>query len=294
MSGAEESFPHSLSLEDERDALSRAYVPEHIVGLMTRVSKANPFLIDNFLGFARDNWLILVGYPLVGEFALDRCGEMVQKSLEVYQPEYLWFIGPEIPDLLLESCRERQSDEYYRLEVEGFQLRSALRRAVKRAAEVASVERVDSYTREHRSLAAEFMRRQKLPPMVAGLYEAMPEYVGHAEDACVLNARDPEGRLSAFYVVDLAAEAFDTYVLGCYSRKHHTPYASDYLFNEMIQLARQRGKKFINLGLGVNAGIRRFKMKWGGKAYLKYEFCECHYGRSQASAALDFLLEGRL
>jgi len=29
-------------------------------------------------------------------------------------------------------------------------------------------------------------------------------------------------------------------------------------------------KKSLNLGLGVNAGIRRFKEKWGGTPFLKY------------------------
>ncbi|MFZ3090961.1 MAG: hypothetical protein WA240_10125 [Nitrospirota bacterium] len=32
----------------------------------------------------------------------------------------------------------------------------------------------------------------------------------------------------------------------------------------MINLAKEHGKGYINLGLGVNNGIRRFKEKWGG------------------------------
>jgi hypothetical protein len=46
----------------------------------------------------------------------------------------------------------------------------------------------------------------------------------------------------------------------------------------MIQLTREYGKNTIQLGLGVNEGIRRFKEKWGGVSFLNYEFCEYFYG----------------
>ena len=48
------------------------------------------------------------------------------------------------------------------------------------------------------------------------------------------------------------------------------PGASDYLFDEMVRLAQSKGKRAINLGLGIHAGIRRFKEKWGGKAFLEH------------------------
>ena len=59
--------------EEEAYVLKRAYVPEHIVSLMTLISKGNPFLIEDHLGFVKDNWLILVGYPLDGNFSQERC-----------------------------------------------------------------------------------------------------------------------------------------------------------------------------------------------------------------------------
>ena len=33
-------------------------------------------------------------------------------------------------------------------------------------------------------------------------------------------------------------------------------------------------KPYIHLGLGVNAGIRRFKAKWGAVPTRRYEMCE--------------------
>jgi hypothetical protein len=181
-----------------------------------------------------------------------------------------------------------------RLDLAQTPIKAALQREVNQAAKTLSVERARVWTNEHQALADELLRREKLPPLIAELYRAMPDYVAHSETACVLNARDARGKLTAFFVVELAAERFDTYVLGCHSKKHYAPHASDLLFAEMIALARERGKSSINLGLGVNAGITRFKTKWGGKPYLKYEFCECYYGSQKRISIVDMVVDLKL
>ena len=280
----------ALDPNHEHYALSRAYVPEHIPTLMATVSQAVPFLIDDNLGFAKDNWVIFVGYPLGTSFDPAACDKRIARTLELHHPEYLWFIGPEIPPSLVDICRSRQSDQYLRLDLEDWKIKSALQREVNQAARSLTVEHAHEFTREHGSLVDELTRRQELPPLVAELYRSMPDYIAGCESALVLNARDSHGNLSAFFVVECAAERFDTYVLGCYSKKHYIPHASDLLFAEMIAYARKRGKSEINLGLGVNAGIRRFKTKWGGLPYLNYEFCECYYGPPEQLSILEMML----
>ena len=58
----------------------------------------------------------------------------------------------------------------------------------------------------------------------------------------------------------------------------------------MIHLTREQGKSTLHLGLGVNEGIRRFKKKWGGKPFLKYEFCERRYGVAKKISLIDALM----
>lgn len=277
----------------EADVLAKAYVPEHIPSLMAIISRGQPFLAGEYLGYAGDNWLILVGYPLEGSFSQMHCEQAIHQSIETYQPEYLWFIGPEVPVMLSESCRERSSDVYYQLDLSRLQIDGALRRQVKKAAASLRVQKGEKYTREHRALVGELLRRKELPPMVAELYRSMPVYLRTSLSACLLEARDLEGRLSAFYVIEQAAPKLDVYVLGCYSQKRYVPHASDLLFFEMIVLAKESGKGLINLGLGVNPGIRRFKEKWGGELFLKYEFCEARFGSSDWTSWMD-ALEGKL
>jgi hypothetical protein len=286
--------PKPSTPTDEAYALAHAYVPEHIPGLMTAISRAAPFRLDDYLGWAKDNWVIFVGYPLETRFDATRCDAIVAQTIETYRPEYLWFIGPAIPPALARSARARQSDQYYRLDLAQTPIKASLQREVNQAAKTLTVERARAWTKEHQALTDELLRREKLPPLIAELYRAMPAYVARGETARVLNARAARGALTAFFVVELAAHQFDTYILGCHSKQNYAPHASDLLFAEMIADARARGKPFINLGLGVNPGITRFKTKWGGAPYLKYEFCECYFGADKQVSIVDLLLNEKL
>jgi hypothetical protein len=282
-----------LTPEEEAHVLSKAYVPEHIVNLMVPISKGEPILKEDHLGFVKDNWLIFVGYPLDGSFSLERCERILKQAVETFRPEYLWFIGPEIPASLLDACKERETDQYYRLDLDQTKLKPSLQRMAEKAFKEMTVERGHSISKEHEALIDELLKREKLPPRVRELYRAMPDYVTHSSSACVLNARNKKGKLCAFFIVELGAKNFSTYVLGSHSKKHYVPHASDLLFLEMIKLTREHGKSLINLGLGVNEGIRRFKEKWGGIPFLNYEFCERYYGYTRTVSMIKSL-EGKL
>jgi hypothetical protein len=282
-----------LTPEEEAHVLSKAYVPEHIVNLMVPISKGEPILKEDHLGFVKDNWLIFVGYPLDGSFSLERCERILKQAVETFRPEYLWFIGPEIPASLLDACKERETDQYYRLDLDQTKLKPSLQRMAEKAFKEITVERSHSISKEHEALIDELLKREKLPPRVRELYRAMPDYVTHSSSACVLNARNKKGKLCAFFIVELGAKNFSTYVLGSHSKKHYVPHASDLLFLEMIKLTREHGKSLINLGLGVNEGIRRFKEKWGGIPFLNYEFCERYYGYTRTVSMIKSL-EGKL
>ena len=105
----------------------------------------------------------------------------------------------------------------------------------------------------------------------------------------MLDGRNGAGALIAFYVLDVGAEKFATYVVGCRSREHYVSHASDLLFLEMVRLAKGEGKAYIHLGLGVNAGIRRFKEKWGGVPSLPYEYCKYERGITRPLSILKSL-----
>lgn len=160
-----------LTPEEEVHVLSKAYVPEHIVNLMVPISKGEPILKEDHLGFVKDNWLIFVGYPLDGSFSLERCERILKQAVETFRPEYLWFIGPEIPASLLDACKERETDQYYRLDLDQTKLKPSLQRMAEKAFKEITVERSHSISKEHEALIDELLKREKLPPRVRELYQ---------------------------------------------------------------------------------------------------------------------------
>jgi hypothetical protein len=263
-----------ISPEEKAYILNHAYVPEHLVDLITQVSGGEAYLIEDYLCLRGRDWSIIVGYPLAAAFLPEALQTMAARVLERFRPREAWIIAPSLPSAMLASCVERESDHYYTLDLGGEIPEGRLIRVVEKARQNLTVERGAALTLAHQELMREFMGRVELHPRVQKLLLAMPAYVSNARTAWVLNALDKKGNLAAFSIIDLAAKNFSTYVIGCYSRKNYVPWASDLLFYEMVKLSQEHDKSYIHLGLGVNAGIRRFKEKWHGLPTIKYEMCQ--------------------
>jgi hypothetical protein len=263
-----------LTHEEERYILAQAYVPEHVVGLMTYLSGGEPYLIENFFCCQKSDWVILVGYPLDKDFNLAEFEDLVESIGNKFRPKNISIIAPELSPSLLKSCSQSESDFYYTLDADQFTLRSDVRRNLKKARQKLSVECASSMQADHERLMREFVDRVKPAERVKNLFYKMPGFLSLSDSAWVLNAWDAQKRLAAFYVVDLAARDFSNYIIGCYSKQNYIIGASDLLLYELIQLSKAHQKNYIHLGLGVNDGIRRFKEKWGAGPTRPYEMCE--------------------
>lgn len=276
--------------EQEKWILKKAYVPEHIVSLMTIISKGEAFLLRGYLFYIGDAWGILVGYPLDSEFSQEKFMRVFRDVSSLHSNRSWSIIAPELPAKLLQSRGEKQTDTYYTLAYDDFDNKESLRRVAEKATSRLMVEVTREMGPEHETLIKEFVEREKTESLIEEFYHAMPDYVLRSATALVLNARDFNGGLSAFYVLDLGADTFATYVMGCHSKEHYAPHASDLLFFEMVNMARESGKAYVQLGLGVNPGIRRFKEKWGGKPTLTYELCRVRSGLPGVRTMIDSLL----
>jgi len=263
-----------ITEEEERYILSRAYIPEHSVGLMTGVSDGEPFLMGDYFCLRKEDWIIVVGYPLEKSFDVDAFEALVGRIKREFKPQRLSLMAPELPPPFTESCLEHERDDYYTLNIQNIRIRSGLRRAVEKAKENLTVERSFDFTEAHMALIQEFIERIEMHPRIRELLIRTPYYVGPAIHSIILNAWDRDRNLAAFYIVDLATKDFSTYVIGCHSKRTYTAGASDLLVSEMIDLSIEYDKDYIHLGLGVNRGIRQFKKKWGGIPKLRYEMCE--------------------
>jgi hypothetical protein len=263
-----------LSVQEEDFILDHAYVPEHCIRLMTHVSGGEPFLIDDFFICRKENWIILVGYPLKDNFRLDKLEAVYSKVKKKFRPEFVSLIAPELPSFLSASCQESQSDAYFTLETQKPVICSPVKRNLRKARRNLRVDFSSGMQDLHQELMHEFIGRTLLSERVKRLLFKMPEFVACSDMAVVLNAWDRANKLAAFYVVDFEAKRFSNYIIGCHSKKNYVLGASDLLLFELINLSLEYDKFFIHLGLGVNGGIRRFKAKWGARPTRRYEMCE--------------------
>jgi hypothetical protein len=125
------------------------------------------------------------------------------------------------------------------------------------------------YGREHRKIVKGFLSTHRLARERRHIFKRIPQYFSSSNSAVLLEARKHRD-LVAFSIIDTGSAEYAFYLFNFRSVKINVPGASDLLFHEMVNLAIGKGKKAINLGLGINAGIRRFKEKWGGNSFLPY------------------------
>jgi uncharacterized protein YbaP (TraB family) len=253
---------------DINNLLKKATVPEHSVHFMQAMSGGEPFLIGSYLFLSADNLLLAVGYPVTGNYDSKEFDQALTEATRQKKPRNFIAIAPSLPERL-QPYRQEQ-DQYYILPLSSPKP-ARLERLTQRTAAHLHVEKGRDFTLSHKRLWAEFVGRQPLTPVVRRLYENTEKLFPGNPNLILLNAWTKEGKLTASLLLDLAPKDFLSYIIGAHSRIHYVPYASDLLFSEMIQIARQDGKDYLHLGLAVNSGIRRFKTKWGGIPFLPYE-----------------------
>jgi len=256
---------------DVNAILEKATVPEHSVAFMAAMSGGEPFQVGPYLFIAVHDGMLCVGYPLDEEYRPDRFEQALAEALRRTRARKCWAICPSLPDRL--HAYRREKDDYYVLPADAA-IPGRLERQADRAAATLRLEQCVTFTPAHQRLWDEFTARADLRTNVRELYARTETVLQQADGLSLLNAWDRNGKLAACLLLDSAPRRFTSYLLGAYSRSHYTAYASDLLLRESIHIARGSGKEFLHLGLGVNAGIRRFKTKWGGQPSTPYELAE--------------------
>ena len=254
-----------LTDQERKRILRHAYLPEHLPDYVEAVSGAEAFLYQNFLYFFSKKHLIFNGYPLKPDS--DSPARVYKYLCERFQPTTVAVIAPTIW-LADEQYDEQATDSYYRLDLPLSSIDAAVAYMVRRARRDLRVSR-GNFEKQHKRIIKAFVNRHKFNRRQKYLFKHIPQFLKVSNSAVLLEARRGK-QLVAFNIVDLGSANYAFYLFSFRSDKVNAPGASDLLFNEMVNLAQAEGKKALNLGLGVNAGIRRFKEKWGGKSFLNY------------------------
>jgi hypothetical protein len=250
---------------------TNAYVPEHLVDYVSAISDAEPFLFEQYLCYKRGETLIFIGYPLGVPFDQKQMESNLEVAAKAIKPRIVALVAP-IIGLSRVRPIQKSSDSYYRLDLDGFIASLGVQSMVRRASRELSVEAGNEWGKEHKALVTEFLASHEVSEETESIFARIPEYMASATTALLLSARNQEGTLIALDVADYGSKDYAFYMFNFASRGHYVPGASDLLLHELVTIAQKKGKRFINLGLAINAGITFFKQKWGGVSFLNHEF----------------------
>ncbi len=248
-----------------------AYVPEHIPTYVTAISQTEPFLLGDFLAYQGENHLIFIGYPLKESFDEKRMSIALEDAIKRLKPESVSLAAPCIPSNLNDRVHP-PSDHYYRLDLSSFAISQKLRNMLKRAGRELAVGKKRNFDEEHGKMVDDFLKSHPMGEATRVILQRIDKYLSSSKTAWIFDARTSGGKLVAFDVAEFKPKDYALYMFNFSSEAFYVPGASDLLLSEVINQARAEGKKYINLGLGINPGVTFFKKKWGGVAFLPYSF----------------------
>ena len=252
-----------------------AYLPEHLPQYVSAISKTEPFLFDDYILHAKRDILIFVGYPLQEPFSEKQMGKVLVDAMKRFKPGSVALIAPAIPSYV--NGRDHPpSDQYYRLELAALTISQKLRNMLTRASRELLVERTRTFSREHKKLVENFLKAHPVDERAQVIFKRIDKYLSSSTTAWIFDARNSKGDLVAFDVAELKPKDYAIYMFNFTSDALYVPGASDLLLSHVAQVSKKEGKKYVNLGLGINRGVTFFKKKWGGVAFLPYASCLYH------------------
>jgi len=259
-----------ISNSERAIILEHAYVPEHLPHYVTAISGSEPFLIDDFAVHLSETQLVFVGYPLRGDFDDEKMLGALEEAKAYFEPTTVSIIAPTFPSTL-GAGSPLSKDAYYRLDLSKLRILKKTRNMLTRARREASVS-IGEFGREHQKLIKAFISSRCLDDGSHFIFQRLDAYA-QCESALVFEARTQHGKLAAFDIADFATRDYAFYMFNFRSHKYQISGASDLLLAHIIEHARAEGRRYINLGLGIDEGIAFFKKKWGGEPFQSYISC---------------------
>ncbi len=261
-----------ITAEQEAQIERHAYLPEQVPGYVTAISRTEAFLFGDFLAYAGEGYLIFVGYPL--RDAVDEKGlqEALQEAVTSLKPKRVSLMAPSLPASLAQADHH-PSDYYYRLELPSLALSQKLRNMLKRAGREVTVGEHGHFAEEHREIVAAFLQSHPVDEATRFIFQRIDHYLASSTTASIFEARTAGGELVAFDIADFKPRDYALYMFNFSSTSRYVPGASDLLLARVIERAKTEGKRYLNLGLGINPGVTFFKKKWGGTIFLPHAFC---------------------
>jgi len=251
--------------------IPQPYIPEQIIDYFEAISGLRAKMYGRYLMYTDADTSVVVGYPIQGEFNEEDVAKIVRELLSIQKLENIIVIAPRLPAHL--KFDEVKSDNYYRTALPVSVMGKRLRYMVSRASRELTIHLGKNLTKDHRSLIEDFLKRPDIQESTKYICSRLEYYLSRSNTVKVVNAYKRGGGLAGFDIVDLPPGEYSFYMFNIVSRRdNYVPGVSDLLLHYLLKISYESGKKYVNLGLGTNEGVARFKMKWGATPFLSYQY----------------------
>jgi hypothetical protein len=275
----------------ERDRIRRnGYCSYHNVGLWS-LTEGEPFIKDDLLYYFDGRRLFLCGFSLdrsaagVGE----RIRSLAKECYRRLPVELLVYCGPEDVSFRRVCPHRQRLIGKNAANVIGAELvvdcatlpdQPRLRRWIRSQGRLGVEVRVRAtggwdLEANHRRLIEQFYATREITPYLVDIAFLLPALT-RLVDVHWLDAFY-QGELCGLAVMADAFAETDVGVFMATDPAHLS--ASDCLYAAVLDFARERGKRYVNLGASPSEGVYRYKQKWGGKPVVPpYWLCEWSSG----------------
>jgi hypothetical protein len=248
---------------------AEAVVPEQVVPYVSAVAGSRPRMVGSCIGYDSGGEFVLVGYPLHDPLDESAMTEAVTLALQLPGLRRLTVIGPARPKAAPAGSR-LEEDCYYAIPVPPPRPAQKLRNMLRRASRDLTLEPGRRCGEDHMGLVQRYLDERLLAPGTCRIFGQMQSYLAASPGSLLLSARLADGRLAAFAVGEFAS-LHTAFFMFCFRDSRLAPPGSaDLVLSGLLDEAAQRGHRRMNLGLGINEGIRFFKGKWGLASFLPY------------------------
>ncbi len=250
-------------------ATAQAVVPEQVVPYALAVGDGTPRWFGACIGYQTGDHAVVVGYPL--HDPLDRAATAEAVNLAMDSPEVrrITVLAPARPPQAPAQALSVE-DGYYGLDLPIVPPRPKLANLLRRAERELKVDRGRALDAAHDAMVKRYLAERTLLPGTRRVYSRLHRYLETSPGVLVFSARHGDGRLAAFAIGEFGALS-TAFFMFCFRDPNLAPPGSaDLVLLALIREAETRGHQRVNLGLGINEGVRFFKRKWDAELFLPY------------------------
>ncbi|MFP4455624.1 MAG: hypothetical protein ACOCPS_06335 [Desulfonatronovibrio sp.] len=255
---------------------SGPYVPEHIPEYFCAFSDSDPFQDKDIVYYLHSGTAHIIAYPLTPDPYIQGIESHVVQLAAKLKPSIIKVISPAGLNMSGYKCKSYENDFYFCLELNKITRHAKLRNMLRRASQSVYISKIDNFTREHLRGLQSFIKKKNFDREKTMFFHRLPDYLCQSDRSLLVEARLRKDRsLSGFSVFQSGPGPYGFYLFNITNADSgKIPGINDLLLEQAVKEMKIQGRQYMNMGLGVNPGIEKFKSKWGAVRFLPYYYQE--------------------